>query len=883
MSFERLIGTIDLIAIPYGIGVLILSFTNIDYSCLRWFIWAAAVLAVVYLFYAIHLFRRRPLFDWHLINGHFFRKVCCLILLMPFLLTTVSGFFIESPKEMIYEENLYEQSDSKLHCDLTQKQKSPNLFWSNYYHFVSPGSQHMTTTSAGRNWAAVISLLGIFLLNGLLISSIIGWIERRKEKWSNGSIRYKCLGQNRFAVVIGASEISASVIRNLFTPQKEGELNYKCEGDNRYVILQTSRNVEEVRDELASHLSECELKRVIIYKALRDSAEELDKLHIENATEIYVLGESTSAGSGEPFHDAINMRCVNLIGRKLDTINAPMRKKAEEELRQKGENADCQEIKWPKRKVCKVMFEYQTTSSILQFSDISETIKNNLVFIPFSRYESWARAVIANNSAMEDSNADNGGRLIYTPMDGPDGISEDDDSHVHLVVVGMSKMGVAMGIQAMLQAHYLNFAKAETEKDDRKRAALMSSRRTRITFIDTNADKEMGFFKGRYENLFNLAIHRYIDANQCDAVNLDADSSFGWTDPMKSTGGKWAHLSKGGENFIDLEIEFIKGEVESDGVRSYLRNISDNSNAWVKNSKLTIAICLKQTHQAVAASLYMPVDVYEKAQEVWVYQRESADIVLNLTKTGQKDKRYKKLRPFGMLFGEYINDRSQYLKALLVNGAYNLDGEIDGKKILAEDRDMTKRKYYKDLRAKWKELSMDKQFSNRYFADAIPLKIRSVQGAGLSSAELADAIERHSETLGRSEHNRWNVQQLLSGYSPCDKDIDDEIAVYNENYKAAHEVVKKWHNEIGWDNLPEAEQERLKETDARHIAENKEKDAFKARKAFYKEDERRMHPNICEFNHLDKVDSEAKGYDTKLNSIIPVIRALIDDRIAMKN
>ena len=65
-----------------------------------------------------------------------------------------------------------------------------------------------------------------------------------------------------YAVVIGANEIAASVIHNLFTERKEGEINYRCEGNNRYVILQTSRDAQKIRDELAVHLSEAEIERV---------------------------------------------------------------------------------------------------------------------------------------------------------------------------------------------------------------------------------------------------------------------------------------------------------------------------------------------------------------------------------------------------------------------------------------------------------------------------------------------------------------------------------------------------------------------------------------------------------------------------------------------
>lgn len=860
---------VDWVAMPVGCLAMALMFMCPEQRISTLLVCVAGIFGLGYALYAAWLwFVRRVDFDWHLINGHFLRKVICLVVSVPSVITM---FLIicncESPKaeELVYDDNLYEQKEFPE--SLKSKQEDPSFFWTVYFHFIDPGNQHMTSTPYGRALAAVIAILGVFLLNGLLVSSIIGWIDRRKERWQNGDIDYhfRYLGKYRYAVVIGANEIAASVIKNLFTPRKEGEISYKCEGNNQYVVLQTSRKVEDVRAELASHLTENDLKRVVIYKALRDSCSELKKLHAEYATEIYVLGESTLADGGETYHDAMNMRCVNLLSEGLDET----RLRREKETNGKSV-----------KKVCKVMFEYQTTTSIFQFSDIPECVKNNLVFIPFNRYESWARAVIADNTAIEDCNVENGKRLSYTPLDGEKGIAEDDMSHVHLVIVGMSKMGIAMGVQAMLQAHYLNYAKVEDQKGDWK-----DKLRTRITFIDTHADKEMAFFKGRYENLFSLTRHRYLGANCCDEKALAADSLYCWNDPMTSTEGTgqcWKHLSDNGTNFIDMEIEFIKGELESEGVRTYLRNISDKSNPWVKDSILTVAVCLTQTHQAVAAGLYMPVAVYEKAQEIWVYQRESADIVLNLINTIQSDKRYKKLRPFGMLYGEYMNDRSQYLKSLLVNGAYDLDGMIDGKEIKAGERDLAKKETYSDLRASWKKLSIDKKFSNRYFADSIPLKIRSVMACD-PAATLEEAISRHTLPLAVSEHNRWNVQQLLLGYSPCPEDIDAEFVNLNSAYKTASDNLKAWRKKVGWNNLSEADKEKLQKTDedCRELeqANAAAKDAFKTMKNNKKVGEDRMHPNICAFNHLNDVDFEAEGYDVKLNSNIPVIKLLVDDRI----
>lgn len=733
------------------------------------------------------------------------------------------------------------------------KNEEPSLFWSVYYHYIDPGNQHIASTEKGRKWAAAIAILGYFFLNGLLVAVLIGWFDRRREEWLNGEIRYKLrqLPKNKYAVVIGANEVAPSVIKNLLTSRTKKELNFKCERNNKYIILQTNRDPQTVREELAVYLEDKELCKVIIYKALRNSKSEIEKLHLNHVTEIYVLGESTLMDVGETYHDAMNMKCVNIIA---DVLSSKHRLNI---FNNKS-----------KRKVCKVMFEYQTTYSVFQFSDVSEKIKNNLVFIPFNRYESWARKVM-----VESFSKDAGVNIEYIPLDGF-GIASNSSEHVHFVVVGMSKMGIAMGLQAMLQAHYLNYAAAEKIIDPKVREDRKDATRTRITFIDTNADKEKDFFMGRYESLFKLVRHRYFDASNLKECK--------WIDPMKDENCKWKHLSRDGQNFLDIEIEFVKGELESEGVRRYLRNISDKNNDFVKGSKLTIAICLTQTHQAIAASLYMPIEVYGKVQQIWVYQREASDIISNLNDTKTKDERYKKLRPFGMLYGEYMSDRAQYLRALLVNRAHDIG--VNGGKCSVIN--MVDKKTYKHIREKWGTLSLDKKFSNRYFADSIYLKVRSVMKDDKlvvtyrrvfdllkSDVEFLENLKplMGNDELAISEHNRWDIQQLLFGYSPCCDKVDKEFIELNEklvnwrmNY--AKKINKKW------DDLNELEK-ALAEKDPLY----KELDEkYKDKKNRIKENVERLHPNICEFEHLSEIDSGAKGYDKTLNNAIPRILELVD-------
>ena len=738
----------------------------------------------------------------------------------------------------------------------------------------------------------IIMLFQIVVFEGLVLAAIVGWTSRRTKRYQKGQVRYRyilafnglvallydrwfefwrncvcwiwnvgvrlvnyvCkteyqlyvvdwkrvfqkLKRYHYAVVIGGNEVAPSVIKNLLMREedKRNSLNYVHEKENQYVILQTSSEIGEVRQTLKAYLTEEEYNRVIIYSDIRYSYEGLKALHLEEASEIYVLGENTTIDGGETYHDTMNMRCVNLMAEVLGSSIMNGRRKTRNRL----EIYPKKILKWLYRctkydtKVCKVLFEYQTTYSVFQFSDVTADVKRVMHFIPFNRYESWARRVMVDNKALalvdENANSKCNQQITYTPLDGYEGIKPNDNQRVHFIVVGMSKMGVAMGTQALFQAHYPNYVGDNSLK-------------SRITFIDANAEQEMQFFRGRYATLFELARHRYIDAKECKGAPLN--SGYKWIDPMLDSKTKWKHLSAGGQNFLDVEIEFIKGELESEGVREYLRQVTAD-----KRSKVTIAISLPLTHQAVAAALYMPLEVYDNVQEIWVYQREAADIILNLVKAKEQDVRYTKLKPFGMLYGEYLVDRTLYLKALLVNAAYDMMN-----KQYTWPTDMGDKENYKELRKKWNQLSVSLQMSNKCFVDTIYQKIRSVfplmekpeDSYGYNGKiyddvmifnKMKDNIKKNLTALAVCEKNRWNMEKLLFGYLPCSKKDDDDLQSY----------VKK------------AEVEK-------HTALKK---GIKSRPT-------RMHPNICSYEHLNVIDPGAKDYDLQLSMHLPEILMLVD-------
>lgn len=789
--------------------------------------------------------------DWLLVKGNFLIKVVNSVFLIPFVITFILWLLAlpenisiseDNARNLTFNQSKYEQNDTNDTQVVanTATHDAPSMFWMVYYNFIDPGNQHEPTTESGRNRSSFIAILGFFLLNGLLISMLISWFDRRREKWLNGEIRYNLsLCFKRIAVVIGANESAPIIIKKLVKNEGEKPVDY--------VILLTNDDVKKVREHIMSYLNEEEEKKVIIYNGELDSAEEIAKLRIHKATEIYVLGENSKDDVSHSYHDAQNMKCVHNIASRL----AEMNKK---------------EV--PQKIVCRVLFEYQTTYSVFQFSDLPHNIRKHLNFIPVNAYENWAQcvfvkglyteqvgrlrpAVLDADSAKQAARVDDGKELRvinYTPLDGT-GISETSKNHVHLVIVGMSKMGVAMAIQAAQIAHYPNFTLGR-KSDDGKVLREPSLRRTRITFVDTDGENEMNFFMGRFQNLFALSRYRYLDCS-----SEDCDLNKPWTDPMTLSDCEYkAH----GDNFVDVEWEFVKGNVQDPAVMKYLRNAAAAASAEnEEKSLLTVAICLPLAHEAIAAALYMPGVVYDNAQQILVYQREASDIIYNVGVNEEesqeeiKSKRYAKLLPFGMQYADFTTDKENYYRAQLCCYVYNLmyDDSVDNKHIfdIIAGIDISDRSnsHVKVIKAEWEKSTIFNRWSNRYLANSFETKLRSI-GACLGSAHthyatMCKLIENNEMAMAECEHNRWILQQLLMGFRAY-KDVE------LEEYRG------------------------LKNDD-----ENK--DRLKKYKDQKKKGREKAHLNICSMKLLHEYDKKSENFDAIFNASIPAVMKSVERKL----
>lgn len=704
-----------------------------------------------------------------------------------------------------------------LAADSISEQRGPSLLWTVYYHFVDPGNQHMTTTDKGRILALIIALLGVVLMNGLLVSTIINWIDRRKELWQKGGVRYNLsLKFIPHYIIIGGNDMVPGIVQQLLVEGMDDGSNsdknvkklirrIKYFIQKPYIIIQTSRDVESFRRELYSVIKDDEQERIIIYYGHRTSKEDIFELQLNSVIQVYLLGEETRTDDMESYHDTMNMRCLELllecyktkvskasdIPQLLDEIKTLKKniKEASEENKKELEKQKEEKVKVHKSKLlqCRVMFEYQTTFSVFQFYDLDSGTADYIDFKPFNYYESWAQKVFINRELDKTKILSS----EYLPLEGTDGIKVDSDNYVHLFVVGMSRMGVAMGIEAAHLAHYPNY-------NEEKKI------RTKITFIDKNSNEEKDFFVGRFKELFALSHWRI--------GSLDEKDKLVWNT---------THIPKGfdhlGGDFLDVEWEFIHGGIESMAIQDYILSSA------TPMAKVTIAICLPESNRSHAAALYLSKKIYESDSvlQVLVYNRYGKSIIESLHSKEAKYPYLNKLKSFGM--------PQDCLSTTFLKQGEDISAAVGNK------YDEINKKYIEPARAKVNQTDgpdgykgkskVAKSWSNIYCGNTLWTKLRSV-------GSMDGTIDKKSiGVLADVEHNRWNIEQLLMNFRPLTK--EEQEAVINKN---------------------------------------KDKEDLKGKMA---------HLNICSNKRLlelENIDVAARAYDVGLTELLPDIYEIINKK-----
>ena len=532
--------------------------------------------------------------------------------------------------------------------------------------FIDPGSIEKVDPTA-YVFGIVVALAGLVFMTGFFISVLTNVLDVRVDRFRNGEISYTLTNH---VIIIGMDDLVPSLVEQI------------CKSDKfqgSYVLVQSTGDTEEVRSRVHNVLDREYEPRLLFYHGKRNSKEDLKKLNVDKARSVFITGES-----GEDDRDSMNLEATRLIA----------------ELR----SGDGQEASLKPLPMA-VQFEYQTTFSAFQVTDLAGRWREQIDFYPFNFYESWAKKLFVSHCYVHDSES------IDYPLLDREPITYDSEKTVHLVVLGMSRMGVAIGTFAAHLLHFPNFCRDHSKK-------------TRITFVDANADREMDFFRNRYRGLFEISSAYYKDYTHDDVVEEVLPPTY---------------FSGDDSDFLDVEFEFIKGNVESSGIQRYLRDV-----ASVEDSLMSIFVCLKEPTHNMVVGLSLPNEVYDRAIPVFIRLKTSEALLTMLNRSGDGGmySKYSHLYPFGMLENCYDLDYYRLELAQWINHAYV--SEEDKKHSPAE---------------LWRQLPVALQWSNLYTAYSKDFKIRSFPNVLTGSVSETD-IER----LCMVEHNRWCLEKLLLGF-----------------------------------------------------------------------------------------------------------------------
>lgn len=523
---------------------------------------------------------------------------------------------------------------------------------------------------------------------------------------------------------------------------------------NADILLLTSAPADFIHEKMRESVAQRYQDNIVVNYGHRISSDYYEDIHLEHAKEIYVAGDRR-----KPQHDALNVECVQ-------SICAYLAKRPNHTVRR----INC-------------VFENLDTYTSFCTSDIFSNLTKNIhvEFVPYNFYVGWATQVFVRQcyESHRDSQL-----MPYPSVCGPGIADTKNNKHVHLAFVGTSTFAVSFAREA---AHLMHFPNGNTK-----------NHRTRITFIDTNMDVEMQEIITRFRHLFDIQSYYYGDYTESGEHKLHKLD----TRVNKKLDTK---------EFLDVEFEFIKGDIFSKPVQDLLCE-------WHRDKKQYLSLFLAMSKQSknFAISMNLPDELYENKADEWntpifIRQDDSDNFVTLLQEQSRQKKgmyatlsngqiteeprygRYANIYPFGMNDTAFYLDEVAMRRAKLINYLYTT-ADYDSNTFLPMTvlASISNETLWKDAKTFWKNTNVAGKWSNMFFAYSIQYKLmylRTARGLSIedSSRDLEPLTEAEIEAVGRAEHNRWNVERLLMGYR---KPLPEEDA-YNLSKKDGVEETEE--------------------------------------------------------------------------------------------
>lgn len=556
-------------------------------------------------------------------------------------------------------------------------------------------------------WQVLAALLGAVLFGGVTITFVGNLLGNRQEAWRNGSVRYRFSDHVLF---LGGGEMVATMLKDL---HKDVDLK------ERHIVVLTDRDAAEVRLSLWGQLNDEERRmKITVLRGRCDDENELRSVHCASACRLYIVGDDPT----DEDYDSVNMACWVLARglreeqRELELQAMPIEEGEKEEDR-----------KWKLRRPCYLMLERASSEHIFRHNDkaMPDCFDTTVV----NRLEAVAQQVLVHNeSAVEGC----------PPLD-RGGIGADSDRTVHLVLYGMTAFSYAMAVTAAHLCHFPNFVSVAKDGDKTAYGERLD-RRTRITFIAPHIEEEMNHLTSHLSHLFALS-----------KVTVNG------------------RVTVPDEDFLDIEWEFVDGNIAEPRIRALLESYYADNQAG--RTYLTLALCEREARHNIAAALYLPdcfhhivrngeqVD-FERTIPVLAYQPDSEE---QLRMAHNEVPLYGNIFPVGSVRKSFDPSlRRRIREGKCINYLYDLKSKGTDFVSMPVDENV--------LDAIWpKEYSNQK--SNIYCANHIGVKLRSMGGDG----ERLKSDDELASLMCVVEHNRWNIEKLLMGFGPVPKEDRDEL------------------------------------------------------------------------------------------------------------
>lgn len=606
-----------------------------------------------------------------------------------------------------------------------------NAFNNIYIEYSERGS----IVNAYTLFASTISFLfGAIFFNGFIIAFITNSIDRRVMNHKEGHIHYL---KSEHYIIMGYDDIIPSFIKHIFN--KDAKAN---------VLLLTSVPAIDVKESLVKSFNERQMKQIIVNYGHWTTEESYKNVHLESAKEVFIVGNQSL-----PAHDAKNIECVDNICNYL------------EKHRNQGQTSI---------KTITCVFRDLDTYAAFKTSEIFGRVSNlDITFMPYNFYAGWAKQVFVKR--YQGNKSQDGYK--YPSIYG-NGVTPDDPRYVHLVFVGTTNFAVAFAMEAAQVLHFPNFNHHPNLK-------------TRITFIDLNADMERHEFITRNRHLFEVQGYRYRDLTNGPVEDTE-----------DCIDRQYVLFENEDANFLDVEFEFIKGNVFSKPVQDELKKWAMDKDGQY----LSVFLIMKNQRSNFVMGMNMPDEIYDQGVPVFIRQDHSDNFVSKLRdhdsyelqyaymSDGHLNKQMRKAKyaniyPFGMAETTYHPDNKSLERAKLINYLYNQADYTSCHFPSLEILESKSKKEIMDVAdAYWKDkgFSVALKWSNLYNSYSIHTKLASLRAMrGLSpddkSRDTDMLTPEEREEMARVEHNRWNVEKLLMGYRKPRKEEDGYVVKGTSN------------------------------------------------------------------------------------------------------